>query len=60
MVVDQIEFLTESAHRLGYPLNYWNGLAAFLARTELAEGQEVCIVDKELPHLIELLDPVGF
>lgn len=37
-----------------------NGLAAFLARTELAEGQEVCIVDKELPHLIELLDPVGF
>lgn len=28
---DHATLLAEAAHRLSYPLNYWNGLAAFLA-----------------------------
>jgi O-antigen ligase len=28
---DQLELLADSAHRLSYPLNYWNGLGAFMA-----------------------------
>jgi O-antigen ligase len=30
-VNDQIALLGEAAHRLSYPLNYWNGLGAFMA-----------------------------
>jgi hypothetical protein len=37
-----------------------HSLAAFFARTALAAGQEVRVVPAKEPHVIDLLDPVGF
>lgn len=37
-----------------------HSLAAFLEQNPLADGQEIRIVDEHKPHLIDLLDPVGF
>jgi hypothetical protein len=37
-----------------------HGLGAFLEQTKLAAGQEVRIVPERDPHLIELLEPLGF
>lgn len=36
------------------------GLAAFFKKTKLAAGQEIRIVDKAKPHVIDLLEPLGF
>jgi len=35
-------------------------LASFFAKTKLAPGQQVSIVDAKAPHVIDLLDPLGF
>ena len=35
-------------------------LEAFFKKTKLAEGQKVQIVDATKPHVIDLLDPLGF
>lgn len=37
-----------------------HGLTAFFAKTKFAEGQRVRIVEKDKPHLIDLMDPVAF
>ena len=37
-----------------------HSLAAFFEETELAAGQSVRIVGAEQPHVIDLLDPIGF
>jgi len=37
-----------------------NSLAAFLKKTPLAKGQKVSVVDEKTPHVIDLLDPLGF
>lgn len=35
-------------------------LTAFFKKTTLAKGQKISIVDEKLPHVINLLDPLGF
>jgi hypothetical protein len=37
-----------------------NSLAAFFKKITLAKGQRISIVDQKLPHVIDLLDPLGF
>jgi hypothetical protein len=37
-----------------------NGLVAFFDELDLATGQEIEFVDETKPHVIDLLDPVGF
>lgn len=36
------------------------GLVAFFEGTKLAEGQKIQIVDAAKPHVIDLLDPLGY
>lgn len=35
-------------------------LAGFFKKTKLAKGQKISVVDEKLPHVIDLLDPLGF
>ena len=37
-----------------------NSLGAFFAAKGLAEGQKIDVVEKDKPHVIDLLDPLGF
>ncbi len=37
-----------------------HSLAAFLKKTKLAKGQRIRVVDEKKPHVIDLLDPLGF
>ena len=37
-----------------------NSLAAFFKKTPLAKGQKISVVDEKTPHVIDLLDPLGF
>jgi hypothetical protein len=37
-----------------------HGLAAFFEKVKLAAGQKIDVVDAKKPHVIDLLDPLGF
>ena len=37
-----------------------HSLAAFFAKVQLAAGQKIDIVDAKKPHVIDLLEPLGF
>jgi hypothetical protein len=37
-----------------------HGIEAFFAKTRLARGQTIVVVDKEEPHVIDLLDRLGY
>ena len=37
-----------------------HGLAAFFAKVKLAAGQKTDVVDAKKPHVIDLLEPLGF
>ncbi|HSQ04473.1 MAG TPA: hypothetical protein VLN59_10580, partial [Burkholderiales bacterium] len=46
------------------PRANWNAakqdLAAFFGKTKLAEGQKIRIVEENQPHVIDMLEPLGF
>ncbi len=37
-----------------------HGLAAFFEKVKLAAGQKIDVVDAKKPHVIDLLEPLGF